>query len=95
MKGGFIMGLKMTIKEAAQAVGMSEHSIRQKIKMGLYPFIRCGVGRGRIFVDIDLLEKAIEQEQADNMAAQRAAYEQYQKEKNTEVSYLGKILSGR
>lgn len=89
------MGMKLTIKEAAQAVGMSEHSIRQKIKMGLYPFIKVGVGRGRIFVDIDLLQKAMEQEQADNMAAQREQYEQYKKDRYTEVSYIGSILNGR
>lgn len=89
------MGMKLTIKEAAKTVGMSEYALRQKIKMGLYPYLKIGIGRGRIFIDIDLLQQAIEKEQQDNMKQQRELYEQYHKDKHPEFNYMGSILGGR
>lgn len=86
------MGIRMNIKEAARQVGLSEWSLRAGIKQGKYPYIKVGIGRGRIFVDIDMLEKALEQEAQDNQKRQAEIYEQYQREHNPEIVYMGDVL---
>lgn len=87
------MGIKMNIKEAAQQVGITESGLRTGIKQGKYPYIKVGVGRGRIFVDIDMLNKALELEAQENQKRQAKIYEQYQKEHNPEIVYMGDILN--
>lgn len=87
------MGVRMNIKEAARQVGLSEWSLRAGIKQGKYPYIKVGVGRGRIFVDIDMLEKALEHEAQDNQKRQAEIYAEYQREHNPEIVFMGDILS--
>lgn len=89
------MGKRLGIKAAAQQVGLSEWSLRQGIKQGKYPYIKVGIGRGRIFVDVELLEQALEQEAQDNKERQAEIYKQYQKEHNPELVFIGSILNNK
>lgn len=54
------MGQKMNIKEAAAATGLSLWELRQGVKLGKYPALKCGVGKGKYIIDIDLLEERIQ-----------------------------------
>ncbi len=85
------MGMRMNIKEAAQKVGLSEWSLRAGIKQGRYSFIKVGMGRGRIFVDIDILEAELKTEAQENKARQAEIYEQYQREHNPEILFVGQL----
>lgn len=87
------MGIKMNIEEAAKATGLAQTALRTGIKQGKYPYIKVGRGRGRIFIDIDLLEEALKKEAQDNQQRQAKIYEQYQREHNPEVVCMGDILS--
>jgi len=61
------MGKRMTIPQAVEASGLSEYALRLGIKQGRYPHLRTGgPGKGRILIDIDLLERYLEQEAMDN-----------------------------
>jgi hypothetical protein len=61
------MGKKLLIKEAAKYVGLSEWELRQGIKMGRYPAIKVGQGRGKYIVDLELLEARIEELMLSNI----------------------------
>lgn len=89
------MGKRITLKQAAQLTGISEWSLRAGIKQGRYPYIKVGIGRGRIFVDIELLEQALAAEAQANQQRQAELFEEYQKEHNPEIISLGSILGGR
>ena len=57
------MGKRVTVPQAAPIVNMSEYALRLGIKQGRYPHIRTsGPGKGKILIDIDLLEAALERE---------------------------------
>ena len=48
------MSIMLTIKEVAQATGMSQYAIRKGITSGVYPAIRaCGNPKGKILVNIN------------------------------------------
>ena len=49
------------------------------------------MGRGRIFVDIDILEAELKTEGQENKAKQAEIYEQYQKEHNPEILFVGQL----
>jgi hypothetical protein len=63
------MGKKLSIKDAANYVGLSEWELRQGIKSGRYPALKVGQGRGKYIVDIDLLEARIKELMIDNIRA--------------------------
>ena len=85
-KGVRIMKL-VQIKEAAKQIGLSAYAIRVGIAMGKYPFVRVGTGRGHIFVDVETLEKIIEQEALENQNEAKMLVEQ---EFNKSVMLCGK-----
>ena len=89
------MGRRLSIKEAAQQVGLSEWSLRTGIKQGRYSFIKVGMGRGRIFVDIDVLEAELEVEAKENKERQAQLYAEYQKEHNPELIFVGELSKRR
>ena len=66
------MGKRATIQEATVITGLTEYALRMGIKQGRYPHIRIGLGRGKILIDIDLLEQYLLQEAVDNMNMQRS-----------------------
>ena len=68
------MGKRVTIPQAAIATGLSEYVIRRGTTSGRFPHIRTsGLGKGRILVDIDLLEAALEREALDSTRPTAAA----------------------
>ncbi len=87
------MGIRMNLKEAAKTIGLTETALRTGIKQGKYPYIRVGRGRGRLFVDVDLLEETLKREALQNAEQSKHLYNEYQKEHNTEVVYMCDILS--
>lgn len=56
------MGRRVTIPEAVEITGLKEYSLRKGIKEGRYPHIRTSIGRGKILIDIELLERCLEAE---------------------------------
>ena len=61
------MKRKLTVKEASQQVGLSEYAIRMGIKQGRIPHIRTSGSKGKIFIDITLLEEMLKQEAMGNI----------------------------
>ncbi len=61
------MGQRLGIKAAAAATGLTEYTLRNGIRQGRFPYIRTGLGNGRILIDVDLLEKYLKQEAEDNI----------------------------
>jgi hypothetical protein len=53
------MGQKMLIKEASEKTGISGWELRRGIKCGRYPALKVGAGKGKYILDIELLEKRI------------------------------------
>lgn len=86
------MGIMMKIEEAAKATGLTATALRRGIKQGKYPYIKVGNGRGRIFVNIDMLNKAINQEALNNQERQAKLYEQYKNENYPEFNFKGSVL---
>ena len=60
------MGKRMTIAQAASTTGLSEYFLRKGIKEGRLPHIRTGLGTGKFWIDVELLERYLEQEAMDN-----------------------------
>ena len=60
------MGKRVTILQAVELTGLSEYALRTGIKQGKYPYIRVGLGNGKILIDIDLLEQYLQQEAISN-----------------------------
>lgn len=69
------MSKRVTIKEAAEITGLTEYCIRLGCKQGRYPHIRIGLGKGKILIDIALLERYLEQEAMDNVKPQESVPE--------------------
>lgn len=61
------MGRRVTVQEAISLTGLTDYALRSGIKQGRYPHIRTGLGRGKILIDIDLLEQYLQQEAVNNM----------------------------
>lgn len=53
-----------SIKKAASLLGISEYTLRQGIKQGLYPYIKAGK---KYLIDIDLLTRHLEKQAYQNM----------------------------
>ena len=53
------MGQRMNMKDAAKASGLALWELRQGVRNGKYPALKCGVGKGKYILDIDLLEDRI------------------------------------
>ena len=60
------MNRRVTILQAVELTGLSEYALRTGIKQGKYPYIRVGLGSGKILIDIDLLEQYLQQEAISN-----------------------------
>ena len=56
------MGRLLPIAQAVPLVGLSEYMLRRGIRERRFPCIRTGLGYGKIYVDIDLLEQVLERE---------------------------------
>lgn len=65
------MGKRVTVQEASNITGLTDYALRSGIKQGRYPHIRTGLGRGKILIDIDLLEQYLQQEAVNNVSSQR------------------------
>jgi len=66
----------MTIKQAVVFTGLTEYTLRKGIAEGRYPHIRTsGPGRGRILIDIELLEQYLAQEALDSTHSAAASNE--------------------
>ena len=62
------MGRRTTIAQAVKHTGLKEYTIRKGCAEGRYPHIRTsGPGKGRILIDLDLLEAALEREALSNI----------------------------
>lgn len=61
---------KLTVKQASEQVGLSEYTIRMGIKQGRIPHIRTSGNKGKIFIDITLLEEVLKQEAMGNITPQ-------------------------
>lgn len=61
------MGKKLSVKDAAICVGLSEWELRQGIKTGRYPALKIGQGRGKYIIDLELLEARIEELMLSNI----------------------------
>jgi len=58
---------RMTIKDATKITGLTEYTLRRGIAEGRYPHIRTGgPGKGRILIDLDLLEERLKQDALDS-----------------------------
>ncbi len=64
------MGKKMTIKEAAEHLGLAQHFIRQSIHKGEIPFIMAGV---RYVLDIEEVEEILKKSSFENMHQKRGS----------------------
>ena len=60
------MGKRVKLCEAAELTGLTEYSLRLGIRQGRYPHIRTGGNSGKILIDIELLERYLEQEATQN-----------------------------
>ena len=61
------MGKRLTIKQAVEEIGLSEYVLRSGIASGRFPHIRTsGPGKGRILIDLDLMEQYLKQEAIDS-----------------------------
>lgn len=60
------MGRRVKIPEAAKITGLSEYAIYKGVRQGWFPHIRTSGDRGRIFIDIELLEEQLEREAQSN-----------------------------
>ena len=65
------------IKEAIIETGLSEYAIRLGVRQRRFPYTRIGGIKGKILIDIELLEEYLRQEAEDN-AVQRNNPEIYQ-----------------
>jgi len=61
------MNQKLTIKEAAKAIGLSEYAIRIGVKQGRIPHIRTSGNKGKILLDATLLEESLKKEAIENI----------------------------
>jgi len=65
------MGKKMLIKEASETIGISEWELRRGIKCGRYPALKVGAGKGKYIIDIELLEKRINELMQMNVSTEK------------------------
>lgn len=63
------MGRKMLIKEASLELGLTKNALRNAIRAGKIPFFTVG---NRYVVDIDLVERTLEQTALSNMEARQS-----------------------
>ena len=56
------MSKRVTVTQAAKQTGLSEYAIRTGIKQGRIPHIRTSGFKGKILLDIDLVEQSLRQE---------------------------------
>jgi len=57
------MSKRVTIAQAVEVIGLTEYTLRKGVAEARYPHIRTsGPGRGRILIDVELLESYLEQE---------------------------------
>ncbi|MCD7777980.1 MAG: helix-turn-helix domain-containing protein [Clostridiales bacterium] len=68
------MGKRLTTSELAKKLGLTAYAVTTMRKQGLLPYIKIGVGRGRVFYDLDLVNKALEKIAEDNAAKQADIY---------------------
>ena len=61
------MARKLSIKEAAEATGLSETELRAGFKCGKYPGMRLGNGNGKIIFDEKLLFDSIDEIMRSNL----------------------------
>lgn len=66
-KGCFCMATRVTVSEASKLTGLTEYTPRQRIKQGRFPHIRTSGDRGNVLIDIELLNRYLEQEAIDNI----------------------------
>lgn len=68
----------LTVKEASNLTGLTEHELRLGAQQGRYPYIRPGKGGAKApyLFDIDLLNKAIKNLMEQNMKEAKAAFEE-------------------
>jgi hypothetical protein len=68
------MSRRVTISQASKLTGLTEYSLRLGISAGRYPHIRTGgPGKGRILLDIELLEQYLLQDAKDSVRPKATA----------------------
>ena len=71
------MNKRVTIPQAVEITGLTEYTLRQGFKRG-WPHLRTGgPGKGKILVDIDLLEQYLAQEATGISAMPASSVSQY------------------
>ena len=66
-------GRRVGIKEASELLGLSQHALRMGCKRGLFPYFKVGLGKGRIILDLEMLDEAIATQMMENQANAKMA----------------------
>ncbi|MCC8097218.1 MAG: helix-turn-helix domain-containing protein [Eubacterium sp.] len=83
------MGKRLTTSELAKELGLTAYAVTTMRKQGLLPYIKIGIGQGRIFYDLELVNKALDKIAEDNAKKQAELYDSYMKSKYPEVVHMG------
>lgn len=86
---------RLTLKEAAEMTGLSEYALRMLQKRGQLSFIKVGVGRGRVFFDLDKLNEELEALSEQSKVEQAKAFEQCYAKSHPEILIEGRLSSRR